>query len=119
MLKSLCSYALLIACSLFFPKNQHADVQLSFGETITASLDDMNMISIYPNPLTGDVMNLKAPRNTGFVVLYNEDGKKVFRENFEAGTNTYDISDVEPGTYDVSIITDGSLSVAKFEICRW
>jgi len=120
MLKFAFSYSILIMCSLFVPNNKGTSLTIiEKHESIVCDFGDLNMISIYPNPLTGDVMFLKAPRNTGFLVLYNQDGEKVFRQDFEEGTNEYDISEVDPGTYNVNIISDGSMSVAKFEICRW
>lgn len=113
------NFSLLLFSLLFIDTDAPNLSVLHEKDAIRCTSDDTVMVSIYPNPLDGDKMFLKTQNETGIITFYSDAGDKILREDFEAGTNEYDISKIKPGTYKVSIVTDGSMSIAKFDICRW
>lgn len=84
---------------------------------LTHRIDDTQNISIYPNPLSDDFMFLEA-ENQGLISIFTKDGERIFREDYDQGLNKYEIDHIPPGKYTFKIVSDGSMSIASFEMTR-
>ena len=78
---------------------------------------DGNAIVIYPNPLTENYMYLEAGKS-GIICMYDADGNRIFKSNYEAGKNKLDISTVKKNTYTVKIISDNAMAYTTFQLER-
>lgn len=71
-------------------------------ETVTEKPDNFK---IFPNPNMSGVLNITNPEEVDLLEIYSLQGQIVKR--MEGKTPTYDISDIVPGHYIVSILSEG------------
>ncbi len=70
--------------------------------------------SIYPNPVSGNYLKLKANQSIGDITIYSMNGELCHKSN-AGGTNTafVDVSKLNAGTYIIKIMLDGKLVQQK------
>ena len=76
-----------------------------------------DVVRLYPNPVTGGVMNLIVPGTEGVadVEIFNNSGMKVFGGRYESlsGNIAVNVGDILPGIYYVKVTTADASSVCK------
>ena len=86
------------------------------GETEPKSLSmsDLGMMSVYPNPTTGNVVVNLGKAGTGAIEIYSLDGKLVHNSTFaESRELNVDLSNFSKGIYMAKVTIDGETVTQK------
>lgn len=87
-----------------------ADVTLS-----SASFDNINGLSMYPNPLSGNTLNITSTANTAMSVqIFDLLGKEVVKA--DVVNNTVNVAKLTAGVYVVKITEEGKTATRKLVI---
>ena len=87
------------------------------GHDFVHTIIDKQSISVYPNPLSDSFMFLEA-EHQGLVSIFTKAGDRIFSEDYNVGINKYDIDHILPGDYTFKVVSDGSMSIASFDMTR-
>ena len=90
---------------------------LTLAEGTTAGVDTVEIegLSIYPNPVSGSVLNIASKNNAEkTVAIYNTLGAQVV--NTKVNNGTVNVSDLTAGIYIVKITEEGKTSTKKLVV---
>jgi len=101
-----------------------SNVQVQNWETVVIDVELVDAFSdigeeeqetfrIYPNPVTGNFLKIKAEKEIGLVNVYSLTGELVHSEQAEGEHAIIDVSMLVPGTYLIKIELDGRLLEQK------
>lgn len=107
-----------------FTDSTFADVgeQLIAGDVISDEFSNQTDESktfrtiLYPNPTNG-LFTVELPEfkqgESGYIIIYNQMGNMVEKQNYVSSTQSFDITSLSSGFYIVHIIVNGKLVVRK------
>lgn len=97
-----------------FSYGQVEDYTLNIVATAKSSLNtnENTSIALYPNPLTGDILNISGAENNADYRIINMLGQEV--EQGKILNNIILVSNVSSGTYLLQILTDDGTTTKKF-----
>jgi Secretion system C-terminal sorting domain len=78
----------------------------------TMSVKDPTNITIYPNPVSGDIMNITAVKNNSLYSIYDNSGNEVSKGNVSDGT--INVSRLIKGNYILQVQVDNQTIVKQF-----
>jgi hypothetical protein len=78
----------------------------------TTSIKDPTELTIYPNPVSGDIMNITAVKNNSLYSVYNKSGIEVSKGNVSDGT--INVSKLTKGNYILQVQVDNQTIVKQF-----
>ncbi len=81
-----------------------------FGGSIGINDRGLNNIKIYPNPLTGDMLNITSDQQIQSIRIYNLLGEEILNTS----SNRINTRGIPPGTYLISIQTNEGSASLKF-----
>jgi len=79
----------------------------------SAAADD---ITIYPNPVTHQVLNIAASANCTQALVYDAAGKLVKQFNLQGRTNLLKLEGIAKGVYQLKVVSNNSVHTKKFLI---
>lgn len=81
----------------------------------TKNFDAIDGLAMYPNPVTGNVLNISSAANLDMnVVIFDVLGKQVI--NTKVTNNTVNVSSLNAGVYIVKITEDGKTATRKLVV---
>lgn len=95
---------------------QNGITQASCSQTASTETIDNIHVSLYPNPVV-DFVNIASikPISVKSVVMYNTVGQIVFEKVVNENEDlSFDVSNLESGTYFLNITTDNGVKTLKF-----
>jgi hypothetical protein len=85
------------------------------GTASTKSFDAIAGLSMYPNPVSGNVLNISSAANSAMnVAIFDILGKQVI--NTKVNNNTVNISNLNAGVYIVKVTEDGKTATRKLVV---
>lgn len=96
--------------SIYFVARSLADINLS-----SSSFDNINGLTMYPNPLSGNTLYLTSTANAAMSVqIFDLLGKEVLKSN--AVNNAVNVSGLNAGVYMVKVTEEGKTATRKLVI---
>lgn len=92
----------------------------SFSNRIAVDMrDKLTELEVYPNPVTGSILNLSIPgedeaRLSGN--MYDMYGRQIMNLDLQTGENQIDVEYVSPGMYVLEIFYKGQTQLERFQI---
>jgi hypothetical protein len=81
----------------------------------SSSFDNINGLTMYPNPLSGNTLYLTSTANAAMSIeVYDLLGKEVLKANVV--NNAVNVAKLTAGVYVVKIIEDGKIATRKLVI---
>ena len=90
-----------------------ANIKLIFGGSVGLDEDNVNSLSVYPNPNHG-LFNLNLPEEDCDIVVTNAVGQRVYQQNNAKGLTTLNIEGMNDGVYFVTVKSGNGFSTLKF-----
>ena len=90
-----------------------ANTKLVFGGSVGLDEDNVNSLSVYPNPNHG-LFNLNLPEEYCDIVVTNAVGQRVYQQNNAKGLTTLNIEGMNDGVYFVTVKSGNGDSTLKF-----
>ncbi|WP_339839847.1 T9SS type A sorting domain-containing protein, partial [uncultured Flavobacterium sp.] len=85
------------------------------GTASTKNFDTIAGLSLYPNPVSGNVLNISSTANSAMnVAIFDILGKQVI--NTKVNNNTVNISSLHAGVYIVKVTEDGKTATRKLVV---
>ena len=85
------------------------------GTASTKNFDAIAGLSLYPNPVTGNVLNITSAANLDMnVAIFDVLGKQVI--NTKVTNNTVNVSNLNAGVYIVKVTEDGKTATRKLVV---
>ena len=92
------------------------NINLSTGTakdvTSRPEVEDIRDIMVYPNPVKGDILNVKSTYSDMSYEIYNTVGQLVARGNVK--NNTIDISSLDGAIYQIRFTSEGETLTKRF-----
>lgn len=89
-----------IATSFYRIKIDCVNDHESFSKTVTVLKTSTGFLSVYPNPLTGNRLNVVNTEAFTVAKLYNSDGRKLLEATVQKGSNVLELpSNISMGIY--------------------
>lgn len=79
----------------------------------TEDLTETVGLKYFPNPVSGDRLNLSADENISTVAVFNTLGQKVISATPEAANHSINLSQMESGIYFVEVTINGAMQTFK------
>lgn len=95
-------------------QGNYANKSVSYLKTFSfASIDELNYnkLSVYPNP-ANDIINFNFDGNINGIAITDVTGKLVY--NYTRNRNTVNISNLDYGTYVLSVTSENTIYTSKF-----
>lgn len=89
-----------------------ANIKLIFGGSVGLEEDNVNSLSVYPNPNHG-LFNLNLPEEDCDIVVTNAVGQRVYQQNNAKGLTTLNIEGMSDGVYFVTVKSANVVSTMK------
>lgn len=90
-----------------------ANVKLVFGGSVGTSEDNVNALSVYPNPNRGQFI-INLPEEDCEITIHNSLGQQVFSQSQAKGLTTLNLEGLNNGMYFVTVKSAGAVSTLKF-----
>ena len=89
-----------------------ANTKLVFGGSVGLDEDNVNSLSVYPNPNHG-LFNLNLPEEDCDIAVTNALGQQVYQQNNAKGLTTLNIEGMSDGVYFVTVKSGNVVSTMK------
>jgi PKD repeat protein len=73
-------------------------------------------LNVYPNPLTGDILNINAKKQIDRLELYNYSGKKILQKILQAKSASINLQALNKGIYILKVFSVSGVSVVKVSV---
>ena len=96
------------------PFVDHSGFVLNVWGNVLSTKDNSSQlnVSLYPNPLKGDVLNIKTTYALQ-VEVYDVLGKRILKENIDANNKSINVSSLNKGIYLVRLTTENMQATKK------
>jgi hypothetical protein len=96
------------------PRNSASPVNVC-GTASTKNFDTIAGLSLFPNPVSGNVLNITSAANSAMnVAIFDVLGKQVI--NTKVSNNTVNVSNLNAGVYIVKVTEDGKTATRKLVV---
>lgn len=102
-------------CNSIYAKSDWTTVEFKTWKTSVGSVASENGISIYPNPVSDEmVINIDGATKTGTIVILDMTGKQLKSEVINGGNATVKVNELPAGFYILQYLSDGQRGQVKF-----
>jgi PKD repeat protein len=77
-----------------------------------------NGLSVFPNPLTGDILNIDSRSQIEKIELFDYSGKKVLQKHLNSKTAGINMQGLNKGIYILKVYSAKGLSVVKVSVVK-